>query len=353
MVEVSRRALLAGALAMPMLAGGCAAEGATGANVTTSSPDPNAVAPANLLEIGATGRIRGANIGPGVDDFRGDSAWAGLWQRWDWDGRIKNELDDALAAGANCVRLIGNTHVVTADVISKDDYLHRWSQFLAYTKSLGLWVYPCGGDLSHWGGYTTLGAAEDIYRGWADALASYDHVVGVDITNEAPAQSRVVGGVAYQEPESWLYTIKRLGEMVRTVSGKPIAHSRGLYRYDAASWQFGSPETDAISDFLDVHAYRIPSPADAELLFATEWGAGKQLLIGEFGANMTIDSPSRTAAYGEIKAFISNAANCVGGLAWTIYDTGTDPASLYGLYDQNRAPRADIATPFGTFPVTR
>ena len=353
MVEVPRRGLLAGALAIPLFAGGCGPERTTGTNATTSFPNPDAIVPADLLAIGARGRIRGVNIGPGVDDFRGDSAWTGLWQRWDWDGRLKNELDDAASAGANCVRLVGNTHAVTSAAISIGDYLHRWSQFLAYTKSIGLWVYPCGGDLSHWGGYTTLKAAQQIYKAWARLLADHDHVVGVDITNEALAQSRVVGGVAYQEPESWLYTIKTLGQMVRTVSGKPITHSRGLYRYDAASWQFGSPDTDALSDFLDVHAYRIPSAADAGLVFSTQWGAGKQLLIGEFGANMTIDSNARTTAYNEVRSFISTSPNCVGGLAWTIYDTGTDPASLYGLYDENREPRADIAAIFGTFPVTR
>jgi hypothetical protein len=351
MVDISRRNALFGAFALSALATGCDIK-QSGGGAPASKPDANAVLPANLLQIGTSGRVRGVCIGPGVDDFRGDSAWTGLWQRWDWDGRIKNELDDAAAVGANCVRLFGNTHVVTSNVITRAEYLLRWSQFLSYSKSLGLWVYPCGGDLSSWGA-TTLEAAEDLYHGWAELLAAQDHVVGVDITNEASAQSRKVGGIAYRQPESWLYTVKRLGEMVRVVSGKPITHSRGLSTYDAASWQFGSPETDSLSDFLDVHCYRSLSPHDADVLYSAEWGAGKQLVIGEFGANMTIDSSSRTAAYDGVKALIGNSPNCVGGLAWTIYDTGTDAASMYGLYDANRNPRPDIATSFGTFPITR
>lgn len=304
------------------------------------------------LAIGSGDRIRGVCLGPAVEDFRGDSAWTGLWQRWDWEGRIRNELDDAVAVGANCVRLIGNTHAVTSNVISRDLYLSRWQQFLDHCSGAGLLVYPCGGDLRHWG-ETPLPIAEDIYRDWAGLLARYDGVVGVDITNESPAASRIQGGVAFHQSESWLYTVRRLGEVVREVTDKAITHSRGLYKYDAASWLHGSPETDVLSDFIDVHAYRASTPAEADALYASDWAANKQLLIGEFGANMTATVFERAAAYQEVKALIEHDPRCVGGLAWTIYDTGTDPESMYGLYDENRQPRQDIADVFATFPTTR
>lgn len=239
MIKVTRRQAVGGALALPALLAGCA-----------KTPNPYDVPPADVLQVGKSGRIRGVCIGPGTADSREDSAWTGLWQRWDWPNRIQRELDDATAVGANCVRLIGNTHVVTSGLISLVEYLEHWSQFLDYAKMAGLWVYPCGGDLSHWGGNTSLAAAESIYHQWAELLASHDHIVGVDITNEASAQSRVVGGIAYQAPESWFYTIRRLGELVRSVSSKPITHSRGLVAYDAASWQFGSPRNRPIVGLL-------------------------------------------------------------------------------------------------------
>jgi hypothetical protein len=341
MVDVSRRQVLMGAMVMPTLLGGCAA------NLPAERRPPSA-----SVAIGASDRIRGVNIGPAVADFVDESAWAGLWRRWDWDGRIKLELDDAVELGASGIRLIGNTHVVTSNIITRDTYLRQWTQFLEYTKSIGLRVYPCGGDLRHWGD-TTLQAAENLYQGWAELFIHHDHVIGADITNEAPAQSKFVGGIAYNQPESWLYTVKRLGELVRAVSGKPITHSRGLTTYDAASWEFGSPETDVLSDFLDVHAYHALSPNDADGLYASEWGGGKQLIIGEFGANMTLDSAARTADYEGIRGLIASSTNCVGGFAWAIRDTGTDPASLFGLYDENRVPREDIAGPFRKFPVVR
>jgi hypothetical protein len=353
MGEISRRRALAGALTLSCVAAACGSGRQHAVDDLADSGDVRAPEVADVVRIGASDRVRGVCIGPGKDDFRGDSSWTGLWQRWDWAGRIKNEMEDAVRIGANCVRLIGNTHVITNSVITEDQYLERWSQFLDYADDLGLWVYPCGGDLSHWGGYTTLAAAESIYRSWAGLLGPYDHVIGVDVTNEAPSQSRVVGGVAFRGPESWLYTVERLGEIVRSESGKPITHSRGLPSYDSASWQFGSPETDTISDFLDVHAYRAMSPDDAEVLYTSEWGRGKQLIIGEFGANMTLDSAARTSTYEGVRGLISQSANCIGGLAWAIYDTGTDLASQYGLYDTSRTPRGDIARSFGTFPVAR
>jgi hypothetical protein len=184
-------------------------------------------------------------------------------------------------------------------------------------------------------------------------MAKYDHIVGIDITNEAPAQSRVSGGIAYHQPESWLYTVKRLGEIVRRISKKPITHSRGLYTYDAASWQFGSPETDSLSDFLDVHAYRVMSPKDADPLYGASWGAGKQLVIGEFGVDTTYDSAQRTAVYDAIKGLVNNSRSCAGAFAWTISDTGGIPNSQLGLVDENREVRTDIAIPFRAFPITR
>jgi hypothetical protein len=341
MVEFSRRRALGGAAILTALVASCRIKS-----------KPAGVTPVRLLQIGAGGRVRGVNIGPGSDDLRDDS-WTGLWHRWDWNGRIKCELDDAITLGANCVRLIGNTNVVTSNAISTAVYLERWSQFLDYTKSHGLWVYPCGGDLRHWGD-TTLDAAVDLYHDWAELLAKADHIVGVDITNEAPAASRSLdaGGIAYHEPESWYYTIKHLGERVRTVSGKPITHSRSITD-SSPSWQFGSPETDLISDFLDVHVYVVNAPTDADSLYASDWGAGKQLIIGEFGVDMTVDGTSRTALYNDVKGLINHSANCVGGLAWAIYDTGTTLDSQVGLFDENRRPRLDIVTPFGAFPTTR
>jgi hypothetical protein len=340
MVEFSRRHALAGAVALPLLATGCSPNG-----------NPGQFKPTNLLKIGEHGRIRGVNIAPGPDDWDGDSPWAELWSTWDWDGRIKDEVDDAVSVGANCLRLIGNTHVVTSGALTEEVYLQRWTQFLDYAKSRGLWVYPCGGDLSHWGD-TTLKAAEDLYNDWAVLLSTADHVVGVDVTNEAPEQSRIVGGIAYHEPESWYYTIKCLGEILRATSKKPITHSRSVAK-PGAGWQFGSPETDLISDFLDVHVYAVDTPNDADPLYTSGWGAGKQLILGEFGTDMTVDSTSRTSFYYQVKELINHSANCVGGLAWAVYDAGTIPVSQPGLYDGSRTLREDIAKPFVTFPTTR
>lgn len=351
MPEISRRRVLLGSCVLPAIAmTGCDKTPLSG---PVASSEPGDGRQSQGLGIGPTQRIRGVNIAPGPDDWSGNSSWAELWKNWNWDGRIKNEIDDALAVGANCVRLMGNTHVLTSSAITKDEYLGRWSQFLHYAQSRGLWVYPCGGDLRHWGN-TSIDDARDIYGSWASVLTDYDNVVGVDITNEAYAASRSEAGPTdFREPESWLYTVSQLGELVKDVTGKPITHSRGLTALGDENWEFGCPETDALSDFLDVHVYRTVSVGGTNGLFASDWGIGKQLLIGEFGVPMTADTSARSAFYEDVGAFISSTPNCVGGVAWSIYDAGAAPESQYGLIDGDRQPRLDVTTEFGSFPTTR
>lgn len=343
MVELSRRRVLGGALLL--------AASATGCSFTSVGAQPS-----NMLLVGTSGRVRGGNITPGgPNDWGGDDVWAQFWSNWDWSGRIKGQIDDAHTLGANCIRLIGNTDVVTSGAITTATYLQRWTQFLDYTKSLGFWVYPCGGDLRHWGN-TTLGAAEGLYRAWAGLLADYNHVIGVDITNECTTINDQSGGINYHQPEDWYSTIKLLGEVVRSVSGKPITHSRPG---PASDWRSNSPKTDMLSDFIDVHSYYGPpdNPAPAATvadgLYASSWGAGKQLILGEFGVDTTSDSTARAALYNAIKDVINHSTNCVGALAWSIYDTGSTPDGQYGLYDGSRNLRQDIADVFVTFPVTR
>lgn len=341
MISSSRRSFLAALLTTPAVIASCATPGA------------ESDFPQIRLKLPNGSRVRGVNIGPGGEDWnRGDSAWTGLWKRWEWDTRIKNEIDDAVALGANCIRLFGNTHVLSSNEITHDLYFDRWHQFLDYTKSSGILAYPCGGDLSHWGN-TPLSEAKDIYQRWAELLAEFDHVIGVDVTNEAHAQSRVAGGIAFDQPESWLYTVKTLGDVLRSVAKKPVTHSRGLKSPSPESWEFGSPETDAISDFLDVHAYLVNSPSDADVLYSSPWGKGKQLLIGEFGANGTLDARARSSVYESVSALIGYSEHCVGGLAWSIYDTGNTPEGQYGLIDEMRRPREDIAMPFREMPLSR
>jgi hypothetical protein len=320
-----------------------------GVSVSVVATVPFRVPPAGIL-IPESVRLRGVNISPGPQHFYTPSVWAGLWQTWDWDTWIKPIIDDARSIGANSIRTIGNTLVVTSGMISADEYLNRWRQLLDYTASQGMYFFPCGGDLGHWGHVTTLSAAEDIYRSWSDLLAEYSHVVGVDISNEASAKG-ADEGIGYNQPEPWPDVIKRLGELVREVSHKPITHSRSLN--NPLRWANGSIYLDTLSDFISIHCYYSPGREDADALHAAPWGSGKQLLIGETGAGLDLNSEERSARYRAVKALVEASPDNVGALAWSGYDLKDKPRDQKGLFDRNRRPRSDITSVFETFPIAR
>ncbi|KAA0023853.1 cellulase family glycosylhydrolase [Antrihabitans cavernicola] len=291
------------------------------------------------------------NINPGKQHFYTPSVWAGLWQTWDWSTWIKPMVDDSKSAGANAIRLIGNTHVVTSGMITQQQYMDRWKQLLDYATEQDLYVFPCGGDLGHWGSATTWAKAEALYSSWAKLLSSYAPVIGVDITNEASAQYSSAYVTTYNQPEKWQDTIKHLGEVVRSISGKPITHSRSIDKVGV--WCNGSIYTDLLSDFISIHCYYTPDPSDAQRLSSTDWGRNKELLIGEFGIAMNSAPADRIARYDGVKRLVKGADGCVGALAWSGYDLDDHPENQFGLFDADRRGREDILSQYRTFPVLR
>lgn len=322
-----------------------------GASIRVVANGPAKVAPAGVL-IPNSVRLRGVNISPGPQHFYTDSVWAGLWHTWDWDSWIKPVIDDARSVGANSFRTIGNTLVITSGMISRQEYLDRWRQLLDYTASQGMYFFPCGGDLGHWGPLTSLAAAEDIYSAWSEVLKQYPNIVGVDISNEASTTPRGKR-IGYKQPEPWPDVVTRLGGLVREIAQKPITHSRSVVKPDR--WGNGSIYTDTISDFISVHCYYTPEVHDADILRASQWGVGKQLLLGEMGTGLDLSSHERVERYRAVKALVEASPDNVGALAWSGYDLkdSSEPRDQKGLFDRNRQPRTDITSEFATFPVSR
>ncbi|CAM3035053.1 cellulase family glycosylhydrolase [Skermania piniformis] len=300
------------------------------------------------MQIPANTRLWGANLNPAPDYFSAPSSWAQLWQVWDWDNWIRPMIDQVRGIGGSCVRVFGNTHVVTSGQIDLATYLQRWRQLLDYAADNGMKVFPCGGDLGHWGRATSRTAALSLYRAWSELLSGYSNVIGIDITNEASDQAHAAWAEAYSQPEPWFDLIAELGELVRQVSGKPITHSRSAH--ESAAFRSGFIHTDLLSDFLSVHCYYVPAPSDAGALLAAEWAAGKQLIIGEFGGSRQdgIDLPELFTA---VRTVVSSDSRIVGALAWSVRDMGPTPD--FGLFDAAGTPRADVAPILRGFPTSR
>ena len=183
--NISRRTFLHGA-------SGIAAASALSGSITAAAI-PNAQASSNP-NIPPGVKFRGVNLAGNFAQTTaadGNDIWASLWGAWDWSGLIAPQLDDIAKIG-NTVRIIGNTLVMALGSITLTQYLARWKQLLDHAQSLGLLVYPCGGDLGHWGIYTWAQSTQ-TYTQLAQLLKSYPNVIGVDIVNEASQPLQQVG----------------------------------------------------------------------------------------------------------------------------------------------------------------
>lgn len=292
-------------------------------------------------------KFRGVNL---VNNFTlttaadGNDIWASLWGVWDWGGLIAPQLDD-IAKIANAVRIIGNTLVMALGNVTLTQYLARWQQFLDHAQSLGLFVYPCGGDLGHWGNYTWAQSTQ-TYTELAQLLKSYPKVIGVDIVNEA-SQPLELAGWTYNQPEPVADLLTELGNIVRSV-GLPITFSRSVTTSSGWTQDYF---TDHLADFLDFHVYYTPAATDSLQAYGQSNSIYKKLIIGEFGIDNTFSPEDRAARYNAMRVMIDNDPRCIGALAWSAYDFGPTKDMQTGLFDPQRQLRADIAEPFSMFPV--
>jgi hypothetical protein len=337
--DVSRKTFLRGAIGM-------VAAGALSGSVRAGA-GPNAQGLSDP-KIPPGVKLRGVNL---VGNFtqttaaNGNDIWASLWGVWNWGGLIAPQLDDIAKIG-NAIRIMGNTLVMALESITLSQYLARWKQLLDHAQSLGLFVYPCGGDLGHWGNYTWAQSTQ-TYTQLAQLLAGYPNVIGVDIINEV-AQTPEPAGWTYNQPEPVADLLTELGSIVRSV-GLPITYSRGVATSSGWTQDYF---TDHLGDFLDFHVYfYLPEATDSLQAYGQSGGANKKLIIGEFGVNTTDSPDNRAAFYNAMRVMCANDPHCMGALAWSAYDPGTTKDEQWGLFDQQRRLRTDIGQPFSTFPV--
>ena len=166
------------------------------------------------------------------------------------------QLDDVAKVG-NAVRFWGNTLVMADGSLTLTQYLARWRQALDYIHSLGLYVYPCAGDLGHWGSYTWVQSTQ-TYAELAQLLASYPNVIGVDIVNEARSLNHDPGPFSYHQPEPAEVLLPELGNIVRA-TGLPITYSRrsGMPAGGVSITSRTISATSSISRLLPPWAHRL------------------------------------------------------------------------------------------------
>jgi hypothetical protein len=170
----------------------------------------------------------------------------------------------------------------------------------------------------------------------------------MDITNEAfSAMKAVPDERVYHQPEPADQLLKALGDIVRA-TGLPFTHSRDIH--DKFGWT-SEYFTDSWGDFLDFHVYYTPDVSDSMFAYGQPWGAGKKLIVGEFGKNMTDSAEARAGYYEAVRAMCGSDPDCLGAFAWSAWDQGKSKAEQFGLFDQDRVLRSDIGDVFLKFPT--
>jgi hypothetical protein len=279
-----------------------------------------------------------------------------MWTVWDWDNWIKPQIDDAAAIG-NTVRLWGSTQAFLAGNISEDTYFAQWQQMLDYCASKGLNMLPTGSDLQT--GFQhpiTSAKAASHYAAWANLLADYPGVIGVDVMNEA---------WGLHESYDWMLPILRSCAEAMHSQGLPVTISFPIFDPSLWSWSrtgdapagplFTEYPVDPffeLSDYLDFHIYATSTPAQVASTYKNAWATGKQMIFGEFGVGAEQSPIARTTFYNMVMQLVTARADNAGALAWSCYDVNTTD-NRYGLFSAPGVSRADIATPFATFPTTR
>ena len=290
--------------------------------------------------------LRGANIVGSFSVPSTDTIWGGLWRTWDWNNWIRPQIEDA-AGICNAIRFWGNTLALADGSIKLSQYLYRWQRTLDYASSLGLLVYPCGGDLRHWGPFTRTQALE-TFNELADLFSHYQNVIGVDVTNEASDAMRATPTkYSYRGSTPPTQLLESLGETFRA-RGLAVTHSRSIRERSAWSTPFA---LDSIVDFVDFHVYYPPQLGDISLALNRTRNEDKQIIIGEFGEDTTHPPQVRAAYYEAIRTLCMSDRRCRGAFAWSAWDLSPSVSGQWGLFDRKRELRKDIGDVFMQFPT--
>lgn len=354
--EISRKTFLSGAL-------GAVAAGALFGPIPASAYP--CAPPPRMAEsrpgIPSNVRLRGGNImcsatplGQEWATF-GPTSIAAMWKAWDWEGWIAPQINDLVSVGGNAVRLWGENQAVigTAPVMTQDLYFKQWQQLLDYAASLNLYVYACGGK------YPTATQAQCVshYRAWANLLADYPNVIGVDLINEVWGWPVSYGG----DYASTVALVQSLSEVVRE-QGLPVGVSFPMATGCSRWWNWDSASAVAstypvaplfeASDIIDIHVYTTTTAADLTATMAQPWAQGKPMIFGEtadLGDANT--SPAAAAWYENIGSLITSSSDMVGAFTWSVYNESA--SDEVGLFSSPGVPVTNLTVPFQTWPTTR
>lgn len=284
---------------------------------------------------GAT-RLRGANVT--IKPTTTSPGWRKLWgAEWDYSW-VKGQIDQAVSVGANCIRIIGAVNGIVGGHYTRATYHARVAQVIEYCQSLGLGYYLVGA-----GDYETTRTQATLDELIAVGLMAqeYGNVIAYDVfqewnvwLNQTTDGSASAITAMLADLRAWATAIRQAGVTL------PLTYS--------SNTTGGVTEVAQFCDYADFHVY---NPVTDTTLDSV--AGGKEFIIGEFGANVSVGQAAQETRYNEVKSLVTARTFIRGAFQWAITDQSASDAEKYGMFDANGVERTYITNIFKTFPLTR
>lgn len=286
--------------------------------------------------------LRGANL---TVRYAHEQMWGSNWN-WNW---FKDQIDDAVTLGVNCIRVMGGQGAVTAGT-PLATYLARWTQMADYIAAIpGMYFYPALAGNHPVSGGALISGHQDTILQTAALLDTYSNVIGYDVYNEGG--NSVPGDIA---------ALRSLMAAVRAATALPITMSRSANTVAQYKDERRGTSFIDLSDFGDLHIYTSSIIEYKQMLNwqRSQWYGRQPTIYGEFGGSASLLSTAdQTARYTNVKALLEIDPLAVGAFTWAMTDNGdgSDPANNMGLFAHpllGGAERTAMTDVFKTFPKT-
>lgn len=287
-------------------------------------------------------KLKGLNLS--YDDANVASIKA-YYSTWPWTTWIKPQIDLANGLGANALRWFALSAVLTSGTLTQAQMFADIDQFLDYTDSLGLYVYPLITDVytDDYSNPATIPNAVAI----AAHMASRQNIIGLDMGNEINTLGGNINTVA--NLETFLATLRpQLLEVC------PFPLSTGLSTGNL-NQAFGNDRNTwtcyQYCDFMDFHCYW--GATGATPVDFNTWRSEpiyKPYITGEGGATGTQGAAAKLTMWTNMGA-VSGLSDCMGALGYCVQD-GPAPPGNYGIYtDTGTGPDTNESGPFASWPA--
>ncbi len=313
------------------------------------------------MAINFTGKVWGAHIIPTPTQSAGGSAaWTNLQKDWrdnvagsNWTDWVKPQVDAAVAAGANCIGMIGCLDGVHSGAITQSATNANWVQLANYCQSLGIALYPKPAGFNQMTSVTDVACATYVLS-VLGAITSLVTVIGVDIITEANAWDDGIppGSQATADRCNAIYTLVKAGTSL------PCTYST------TDEWNAQDPcrawvtKIAASCDYLDFHPYAANgwatpiSTSDTTYWFSTY--PGKDIYFGEGGSPQSSSITQQNAfANGLGYLMYQTNANLRGWMIWSIADQSATTSSQYGMYNNSFVARFNVMQTFKWYAAAR